>query len=275
VSSHPNGSPHQEPAAPARPGRKWTTGVVALVAVFVALACYDLISGGVASANRPAASSTTAAAAPGATAAASARSGTPGARPSIAVSPAPGEAGPAPGEAVRSLTVTSATAYGPDGLSDGDHPDLAPGIINGGDGQPWRSSWYATPAFGHLQSGTGLLLDMGQTVNLSRVLLVLGTPVGADVQVRVGDLSLPAELPVAASASDAGGTVELPLTPAASGRYVLIWFTQLPPNSQGKYQVSVYSATVYGTKRTLFVALGAKSSSKLDALRSYSITICS
>jgi hypothetical protein len=270
VSSHPNGSPQQEPAEPSRPGRKWATAVAALVVVFVALACYDLISGEVASANRPSSSGPAAEAAPRATAAALARSGIPA--PSLRPS---NTASPAPSGAVRLLTVASATAYGPDGGSDGDHPDLAPGIINGGDGQPWRSSWYVTPTFGKLQSGTGLLLDMGETVNLSRVRLVLGTPVGADVQVRVGNLSVPSELAVAASASGVGGTVELPVTSAASGRYVLIWFTQLPPDSQGKYQVSVYSATVYGTKRTLFVALGAKSSSKLDAFRSYSITMCS
>jgi hypothetical protein len=273
VSSHPHGSLHQEQAElaePPRPGRKWTASVTALIVVFVALAGYDLISGGIGSANRPSTSPAAAGAARRATGAASARSGTPGSSPRISIT-----ASPAPARAVRLLTVASAAADGPDGRSDGDHPDLAPGIINGGDGQPWRSSWYATPAFGNLQSGTGLLLDMGKTVRLSRVRLVLGTPVGADVQVRVGNLSLPAELPVAASASDVGGTVELTVTPAASGRYVLIWFTQLPPESPGKYRVSVYSAAVYGTKRTLFAALGPMSSSKLDALRSYSITICS
>ena len=153
--------------------------------------------------------------------------------------------------AARLLTIASAAAYGPDGTSDGDHPDLAPGVINGGDGQPWHSSWYASPEFGNLQSGTGLLLDMGETVNLSRVQLVLGTPVGADVRVQVGDTSLAEELPVAASASDVGGTVQLRLAGAARGRYVLIWFTRLPPDSPGKYQVSVYGVTVYGTKRTL------------------------
>ena len=36
----------------------------------------------------------------------------------------------------------------------------------------------------------------------------------------------------------------------ASGSYVLIWFTTLPPNGQGEYQVSVYSITVDGTAGT-------------------------
>jgi hypothetical protein len=97
---------------------------------------------------------------------------------------------------------------------------------------------------------------MGETVNLSQVQLVLGAPVGADVQVRVGNT-------VAASASDVGGTVQLRMTTPVSGRYVLIWFTQLPPKQQGEFQVSVYGATVYGTKGTLFVALGASHQANL------------
>jgi hypothetical protein len=29
---------------------------------------------------------------------------------------------------------------------------------------------------------------------------------------------------------------------------VLIWFTRLPPNSQGEYQVDVYGVTIDGTE---------------------------
>jgi hypothetical protein len=276
VGGYSDGDLQQQPAEPPRPDRKRAVGVATLVVVFVGLASYGLIYSGVDSPDRPSAPLAAAQAALRPTAAASARSATPVPSPSIS-SPAPRAVSSHVPNAVaaRLLTVASAAAYGPDGTSDGDHPDLAPGIIDGGDGQPWHSSWYASPEFGNLQSGTGLLLDMGETVNLSGVQLVLGTAVGADIQVQVGDAPLPDELSVAASASDVGGTVQLRLNTPVSGRYVLIWFTQLPPISQGKYQATVYSAAVYGTKRTLFVAPGIKSSSKLDAIRSYSITIWS
>jgi hypothetical protein len=226
-----------------------------LVALFVAMASFDLISGGVASAGRPSASRADAAA-----------SGTAAARSAAPVPSPDASSAPSPARrpvAARLLTIASAAAYGPDGTSDADHPDLAPGVINGGDGQPWHSSWYASAEFGNLQSGTGLLLDMGETVNLSRVQLVLGSPVGADVRVQVGDASPAEELPVAASAFDVGGTVQLRLAHVASGRYVLIWFTQLPPDSPGKYQVSVYGISVYGTKRTLLAPFGRSHRSNL------------
>lgn len=254
MSSDPDRNPALEPAEPLAPDRKWTAAVAGLLVVFVALAGYDLVSGGVTSAGRPSAPRAPAQAAPGPTTAAPAQSASPvgGSASSIISSPAPSAiSGTAPGTvAVSLLTIASAAAYGPDGTSDGDHAALAPGIINGGDGQAWRTSWYATPEFGNLQSGTGLLLDMGQTVSIRSLRLVLGAPVGADVQVRVGNMPLLSEMPVAATASDVGGTVQLRAATSASGEYVLIWFTQLPPNAQGKYQVSVSSATVYGTYRT-------------------------
>ena len=241
MSTYPNDGPEGPSAEPARPGRKWTTGIAALVVVFVGLAGYDLISGGVASAGRPSTPRAAARAAPRATAA-SARSA-----PAV---PSPASRRPARASTepvVRALEVAAATAYGPDGVTDGDHPNLVPGIINGGDGQAWHSSWYTTPEFGNLQSGTGLLFDMGKKVTVDSVRLVLGSPVGADIQVQVENTVLPAELPVAASASDVGGVVQLRLSTPAAGRYVLVWFTRLPPSANGRNQVDVYSATVYGT----------------------------
>jgi hypothetical protein len=150
--------------------------------------------------------------------------------------------------ASHSLGATSAAAFGPDGLTDGDNPGIASRIVDVSSDLPWYSAWYATPEFGNLQSGTGILLDMGQTVTVSSVQLVLGTALGADVQVRVGDDQYPAGLTPAASAYGVGGTVRLTATAPARGRYVLIWFTRLPPNSQGKYQVDVYSVSVDGTE---------------------------
>ena len=134
-------------------------------------------------------------------------------------------------------------------MSDGDHPGFASRAIDGG-AQPWYSSWYLSPEFGDLQAGTGLLLDMGESVTVSSVQLILGGQVGAAVQVRVGDTADLADLSIVASATDVGGTVRLPAAMRASGRYVLIWFTGLPPIGQGKYQVSVYDAAVDGTAGT-------------------------
>jgi hypothetical protein len=147
--------------------------------------------------------------------------------------------------APHSLGVVSIAAFGPDGTADGDNPALASQIFDVSTDQPWYSQWYATPEFGDLRSGTGLLLDMGETVTVRDVRLALGSEPGADVQVRAGS-SPSVGLPVVASASGVGGDVRLTATAPARGRYVLIWFTRLPSDGHGHYQISVYSVFVDG-----------------------------
>jgi hypothetical protein len=218
--------------------RKWTTVLAGLAVVFVMLGGYDLISGGVLTGS-PASPATS----PKATVSASASAGT--ARLSAsASSPAASPSSPMPTGPAVALTVANATAFGPNGVSDGDNPGMASRILRGGGA--WDSSWYATAEFGHLESGTGILLDMGHAVTVNSVGLVLGTATGADVQVRVGNSADLDSLSTAASMSNAHGTLQLPLTSPGSARYVLIWFTRLPLRSPGKYEVSLYKATVDG-----------------------------
>jgi len=245
---HSATEPETEPEEPRGGARTWKLAVVGLVGVFVALAGYDLVgmSGHFGATDVASAAHTTTAATP-----ASSRHGSPasasasGAPARSARSPASPSMQAAP--VAHSLGVTSAAAFGPDGLSDGDNPAIASRIVDVSTYLPWYSSWYATPEFGNLQSGTGILLDMGETVSVSSVRLLLGAAPGADVQVRVGDDPHPADLSPAASAYGVGGTVRLTATAPATGRYVLIWFTRLPPASQGHYQVNVYSVEVDGT----------------------------
>lgn len=214
--------------------RKWTIMLAGLAVVFVVLVGYDLISGGVLT-GAPASPATS----PKATA--------PSTRPTASASSSPTASSSSPAVATgpaAKLTVANATAFGPDGTSDGDNPGMASRVLRGGGA--WDSSWYATAEFGHMQSGTGILLDMGHAVMVNSVGLVLGSAAGADVQVRLGDAADLDSMSTAANMPDAHGTLHLPLSSPASARYVLIWFTRLPVKSPGKYQVSLYKATVDG-----------------------------
>ena len=242
----------EEPGQPGKPGTKWKIFIGCLIGVFVLLAAFDLISSGVAPSGNTSASGTIS---PGAThpAAASTSAASLSAASPIAVAPSASHPGlfptPSASTVPRPLTVSAIAAFGPEGVSDGDHPGYASRALDDG-AQPWYSSWYLTPEFGNLQAGTGLLLDMGKTVKVSSVQLTLGGQPGATVQVRVGDTAGLDDMFIVSTASDVGGTVRLPTEVQASGRYVLIWFTALPPIGQGKYQVSVYNATVEGTAGT-------------------------
>jgi cytoskeletal protein RodZ len=156
------------------------------------------------------------------------------------VSAIPASATPASATAV-SATPVGAMPFGPAGPADGDNPQDAALALSGKPGQSWHTDWYSTPTFGHLKAGTGLLLDLGRTDTITGAAIQLGRIPGADFQLRAG--TTPADLTTVAGASDAGGLVRLRLSAPVRGRYLLIWFTRLPPNGEGSYQAYVFAAT--------------------------------
>jgi hypothetical protein len=146
---------------------------------------------------------------------------------------------------VRTIVPVSAEAFGPDGTADGDNPQTA-GRVLADPASGWLSQWYATPNFGDLKQGTGLLLDMGRTVNIATVRLTLGGYPGANLELRLGSKPELGSLPIVASASNAGTVLSLPLKAPVRARYVLLWFTKLPPDGAGTYQAFVHGVTVQG-----------------------------
>jgi helix-turn-helix protein len=151
-------------------------------------------------------------------------------------------ASPAPAAAPQPLIPVRATALGSHG---GDNPRLARHVL-GGHGRSWRSDWYTSPSFGNLYRGTGLLLDMGRPVTITAAQVTLGHAAGATFQLRVGESPTLAGTRVAARAAGAGGVVRLRLRSPARGRYVIVWFTRLPPDRSGTFQAAVYHISLRG-----------------------------
>lgn len=119
-------------------------------------------------------------------------------------------------------------------------------------GSPSRgrhTHWYTTAHFGNLQAGTGLLLDMGRPVQITGVRITLGALPGADLQVRIATTTMSERaFRTVARARNAGGPTRLATISPVRGRYVLIWFTRLPPagSEDGTYQASIHALTLYG-----------------------------
>jgi hypothetical protein len=143
------------------------------------------------------------------------------------------------------LRPTGVTAVGPSGGA-GEDPGAAARVIYGGTSAPWQTEWYATPEYGGLQTGTGLLIDMGRTATITGVRVTLGSEVGTDFQVRVGDSSSMSGLTTVATEAGVGGTVQVKLASPVQASYVLVWFTKLPPDGSGTYQLDVYNISVTG-----------------------------
>jgi hypothetical protein len=152
----------------------------------------------------------------------------------------------APSPTPTALPVASAVAFGPSGPGQGDNPSQASLAVDGSDSTGWQTDWYATATLNG-QSGTGLLLDMGSSVTVSSVQILLGQEPGGTVQLRAGNAPSLASLPVVAQGTNPGGTLTLQPSTPVTARYVLVWFTELPPDGTGTYQAYVYNVSVSGT----------------------------
>ena len=244
-----------QPAMPLRTRERrrvrWTSALAVVVLAVLGFAVYKAVSGVVPAPRSPAAAASQHPAPAGQPS--SAPAGTAGVQgstspvsPTAAASAAPSVASSAsasaPPVAARALSVAGVAAFGPGGGDDPEHAALA---VSGDPATPWRTDWYATPDFGMLYSGTGLLVDMGRPVTVTSVRVSLGTP-GASLELRAGDRPTAAGLRTVAASAEAGATVDWTLTSPARARYLLIWFTKLPPDGAGTYQASVYQIAVRG-----------------------------
>jgi len=145
-----------------------------------------------------------------------------------------------------SLAAVRAAAFGPGGVGAGDDPQQASLAIDGKDSTAWKTDWYSTANFGGLQSGTGLLLDMGKPVTVTSARIVLGAAAGGKLELRAGNTPALADLQVVARTQLPGGAVTVQIGSPVKARYLLIWFTRLPPDSSGTYQDSISGVSLSG-----------------------------
>jgi len=192
-----------------------------------------------------------------------------------AISPQPAEVAtgsrhlppPAPSRSVKpshragpaAVVLTPVSAHGFDALSSpghdpSDEDDRQAGYaIDGNPTTAWQTLYYdGNPVFGGLKTGSGLILDMGRQVRLTSVTVTFGPTPGADVSIEVGnDNTLAAStlstFTTVATARDVGGTYTFECTSAARGRYVLVWFTKLPPAGSDKFEAEIFNIVVRGS----------------------------
>jgi serine/threonine protein kinase len=117
----------------------------------------------------------------------------------------------------------------------------------------WTTQWYKTANFGGLKAGSGLMLVMPKAETYRSVTVTFGTGPGTDVKLLVGDSAARsaanlASMTTVASRDNVSGTTTFRITSSATGRYLVIWFTQLPPKAGPGhwYMGSVFNVVVRG-----------------------------
>jgi len=151
------------------------------------------------------------------------------------------------------LTPASASVYNPLGSSGDDDPAEASKAIDGSASTAWHTSYYFSHLFGNLKKGTGLILDMGRPVRLSQLTVQFGTSCCTHVMIEVGNSNTASAATLSTftavqSSSAAQGSTTFNVTKQVTGRYVLIWITDLPPlaDSSSKYETLIYDVTAHG-----------------------------
>jgi hypothetical protein len=168
----------------------------------------------------------------------------------------PHSSSPSAASAAGLLKPVSAGSFNPLGNPPGSNEDSGEtgNAIDGNASTFWHTSYYvANPVFGGLKKGTGLLLDMGREVRLSQVLVQFGTTCCVHAQIEIGNNDNPVASALSTftvlQRSDAGqGNTTFNVTKNATGRYVLIWLTYLPPltGSSNQYQAQISNVVVHG-----------------------------
>jgi serine/threonine protein kinase len=145
------------------------------------------------------------------------------------------------------LTGLTAIDFDPQGDPPEEDPEGAPLAVDGDPATAWTTSSY-NEQFGPLglKTGVGLVIDLSDTRDVSSVDLTLGgAPTDVSLYVTEDPPTGVADLTPVASETADSEELEVALERPATGRYVVVWLTSLPP-SDGKFRGSVAEVVVNG-----------------------------
>ena len=141
------------------------------------------------------------------------------------------------------LAILKVEAYDPEGDGE-ENNNLTPKVYDGDKGTGWFSENYRSDSFGGLKKGLGVIVDLGPNKKPQRVELNIPHP--SDIEVYVGpDNRLEGATKIGEKA-DADGTVTFDVPADVSGQYIIVWFTKLNADDNGKRRAWLDEVVVTG-----------------------------
>ncbi|SHL65146.1 protein kinase family protein [Actinacidiphila paucisporea] len=114
----------------------------------------------------------------------------------------------------------------------------------------WETSWYTTADLGGLKDGVGVILDLGAEHRVSGVTVSLK---GGETDLELwaapsGTNAQPTRLDGFQKVTGGSGTQQVALKPGTrvTGRYLLVWLTKLPKDSDGTFRGRISEISVTG-----------------------------
>ena len=161
------------------------------------------------------------------------------AAPTGSASPTGGQTGAPP----EPLAILKVEAYDPEG--DGaENNNLTPKVYDGDKSTGWFSENYRSDTFGGLKKGVGVIVDLGP--NKKPQTVELNIPHPSDVEVYVGPDNRLEGATKIGEKTDADGTVTFDVPADVSGQYIVVWFTKLNADDNGKRRAWLDEVVVTG-----------------------------
>jgi eukaryotic-like serine/threonine-protein kinase len=162
-------------------------------------------------------------------------------------SAAPSESGATPtkggSDTAEPLAILKVEAYDPEG--DGaENNKLTPKTYDGDTSTGWFSENYRSDEFGGLKKGLGVIVDLGPNKKPQGVELTI--PVAADIEVYVGPDNRLEGATKIAEEKDAKGTVKVDVPGDVGGQYIVVWYTKLTADDNGKRRAWLNEVVVTG-----------------------------
>jgi hypothetical protein len=161
-------------------------------------------------------------------------------------SPSPSVSGSAPAESAgppEPLAILKVEAYDPEGDGE-ENNNLTPKIYDGDVTTGWYSENYRTEQFGGLKEGLGVIVDLGPNKKPQTVELVI--PVATSVEVYVGPENRREGATKVGEKAEAQDTVKFEVPADVSGQYIIVWFTGLTTDDEGKRRAWLNEVVVTG-----------------------------
>ena len=143
------------------------------------------------------------------------------------------------------LDPQSVSSYDPPPGDGDEKADMVQLAIDGKAGTAWETEGYNSARFGRLKPGVGLIIDMGSRVAVQSVGVDLAGRPGASFAVRVSDTPGGGSFRTLGKVSNANVRPVVRGSKPIDGRYVILWFTELPPDG-GRYRAHVAEVEIRG-----------------------------
>lgn len=138
------------------------------------------------------------------------------------------------------VKIAGIDVFDPQG-SGAEHPELVQNAIDGNASTSWRTRWYSRPDFtGGRMKGTGLILDLGKSTQVGSVKInTLGGASTIQVFVTPDKPDTVDGMTPFGTMDNKSGEQTITANTPATGRYVILWVTQLAPYQNNTYREQI------------------------------------